>query len=308
MPKPYLKEISLNRDLLFEDIQEGILEFKIEEAETESVSDNSSELEEVGAEPSGGKHWFDDTGEWDDEEDTAVSSIEEVEEEKIEVDPFEHYPFSIPVVKNLETLEFHPDVTFLVGENGSGKSTLIEAIAIALEFNAEGGTANANFTTDETHSKLHKYLRLNRGLDRPKDSYFLRAESFYSLASYIEEVGYLKGYGGESLHELSHGEAFFAILNNKFRGRGIYILDEPEAAWSPSRQIAALAALHRLVRKDSQFIIATHSPILLAYPHAKILHLSDKGMQEINYKDTEHYQVAKDFLNNPEQMLGHLLD
>jgi len=307
MPKPYLKEISLNRDLLYEDIQEGILEFKSAEDSSDSESDNTTEANTETSENTGGKHWFDDIGAWDDEQESEAEP-EVVEEEVIDVDPFEYYPFNIPVVKALETLEFHPDVTFLVGENGSGKSTLIEAIAIALEFNAEGGTANANFTTDETHSKLHKYLRLNRGLDRPKDSYFLRAESFYSLATYIEEVGYLKGYGGESLHEVSHGEAFFAILNNKFRGRGIYILDEPEAAWSPSRQIAALASLHRLVNKDSQFIIATHSPILLAYPHAKIMHLGDDGMKEIKYKDTEHYQVAKDFLNNPERMLAHLMD
>lgn len=307
MPKPYLKEISLNRDLIFEDIQEGILTFQLDEEDVQTEVDNNSDAQSTGTESTGGKHWFDDIGAWDDEEKEETPEVEEVKEE-IDIDPFEHYPFNIPVIKDLETLEFHPDVTFLVGENGSGKSTLIEAIAVALEFNAEGGTANANFMTDETHSKLHKYLRLNRGLDRPKDSYFLRAESFYSLASYIEEVGYLKGYGGESLHELSHGEAFFAILNNKFRGRGIYILDEPEAAWSPSRQIASLAALHKLVNKDSQFIIATHSPILLAYPHAKILHLSENGMQEIKYKDTEHYQVARDFLNNPERMLSHLIE
>jgi len=304
MPKPYLKEISLNRDLIFEDIQEGILEFIEDDVEGKEAS-GTSETESTDSDSTGGKHWFDDIGAWDEEEEATAPEAEEVKEE-IDVDPFEHYPFNIPVIKDLETLEFHPDVTFLVGENGSGKSTLIEAIAIALDFNAEGGTANANFMTDETHSKLHKYLRLNRGLDRPKDSYFLRAESFYSLATYIEEVGYLKGYGGESLHEVSHGEA-------KFRGRGIYILDEPEAAWSPSRQIAALASLHKLVNKDSQFIIATHSPILLAYPHAKIMHLSDNlngkgGMKEIKYKDTEHYQVAKDFLNNPERMLSHLIE
>ena len=223
------------------------------------------------------------------------------------VPTWEEYPFSLPVVRNLETLRFHPNVTFLIGENGTGKSTLLEAIAKILGFNAEGGTKNSIFSTRDTHSVLCDYLKAGRSFSVPKDGYFLRAESFYNVASYMDDVDYLVGYGGKSLHAQSHGESFLALLNHKFRGNGLYLLDEPEAALSPSRQLSALAILHRLVRSGSQFIIATHSPILMAYPHAQILLCSDSGIEQIEYEETDHYQIARDFLNHRESMLNVLL-
>lgn len=194
-----------------------------------------------------------------------------------------------------------------MGENGTGKSTLIEAIAIALGFGAEGGTRNVQFATANTVSTLHKYLAVVKSFVKPKDYYFLRAESFYNVATYMDTTGYLVGYGDKSLHHRSHGEAFMATLTIKLRGNGLYIFDEPEAALSPSRQMAALAAIHDLVKKGSQFIIATHSSILLAYPGAKILYLDANGISEMSYEDTEHYVVTKNFLNNHKKLLRTLL-
>lgn len=220
---------------------------------------------------------------------------------------FDTFPFCIPAVREMNVLEFHPDVTFFVGENGSGKSTVLEAIALASGFGPEGGTRNVRVETAETTSPLFDYLRVSRGFKKPKDGYFLRAESFYNIASYMDEVGYLESYGGKSLHSRSHGEAFITVLTTKFRGKGIYLLDEPEAALSPNRQLAALSAIHQLVQDESQFIIATHSPILLSYPRAKILQFDGSGIYEVDYEDTEHYVVMKDFLNNYQRRLDYLL-
>ena len=224
------------------------------------------------------------------------------------VPSWEEYPFNLPVVRSLETFKFHPDVTFIVGENGSGKSTLLEAIAQLVGYNAEGGNKNTRFSTRETHSNLCDFLKPGRSFKTPTDGYFLRAESFYNVASYMDEVDYLAGYGGKSLHAQSHGESFLALLNYKFRGHGLYILDEPEAALSPSRQLAALAIIDRLVKAESQFIIATHSPILMAYPRARICLLSDSGISDVDYEDTDHFNVARDFLNHREQMMRVLFD
>jgi predicted ATPase len=209
----------------------------------------------------------------------------------------DEYPFNIAAVRHLGDLKFHADITFFVGENGAGKSTVLEAIAIALGFGAEGGTRNVHVQTTESVSDLHKHLRLVRGFRKPKDGYFLRAETFFNIATYMDEIGYVSGYGG-SLHTRSHGEAFLSLLTDKLHGNGIYLLDEPEAALSPKRQLAALAAIHRLVGENSQFIIATHSPILLAYPNAKIFHFDEDGISEIAYEDTEHYLVTRDFLSH----------
>jgi predicted ATPase len=218
----------------------------------------------------------------------------------------DEYPFNIPAVRELGSIDFHPNVTFFVGENGSGKSTVLEAIAVALGFGPEGDTKNVRFRTVDSVSPLHGALRLARGVPRPRDGYFLRAESFFNVASYMDEVGYTERYGG-SLHARSHGESFMAVLLNKLQGNGIYLFDEPEAALSPSRQLAALVAIHQLVEDSSQFVIATHSPILLSYPHARIIQFDHSGVSETAYEETEHYAVTRDFLNNYPRRLAQLL-
>jgi predicted ATPase len=222
------------------------------------------------------------------------------------VGDFEAYPFALPAVRSLETIDLHPKVTFLVGENGSGKSTLLEAIAVKLGFNAEGGTKNFQFETRTSHSELHRYLRIARGLRKPTDGFFLRAESFFNVATEIERLDVVDSYGGVSLHEQSHGESFLALMLNRFGGDGLYILDEPEAALSPQRQLSALVRIHDLVNLNSQFIIATHSPILMAYPDAFIYSCSSRGLERVEYEETEHYRVMKQFILNPNRML-HVL-
>jgi predicted ATPase len=231
------------------------------------------------------------------------------------VQSFEQYPFSLPAVKKLDSIHLHPAVTFLVGENGAGKSTLLEAIAVAWGLNPEGGSHNFRFSTRESHSSLSDCLRLVKGIRRPKDSYFLRAESFFNVATEIERLDQEPGgpplidsYGGNSLHEQSHGESFFTLLMERFSGKGLYLLDEPEAALSPTRQMAMISRMHELVNNQSQFIIATHSPILMAYPNAAILLINEDGIRPIEYTDTEHYSVTKDFLNRFERYLKELLD
>ncbi len=233
--------------------------------------------------------------------------VREVTLERAAVTSFDEYPFNIPAIHAFESLGFHPDVTFFVGENGSGKSTLLEAIALSLGFGPEGGTKSMRFQTAETVSPLHDFLKLTRSFQAPKDGYFLRAESFYNVASFVDETGYLRGYGDKSLHQRSHGEAFLTLLTTKFRGKGIYLLDEPEAALSPSRQLAALSAIDQLVKDESQFIIATHSPILLAYPRAKIVLFDGDGLTETRFEDTEHFAITKDFLNHYPRRLEVLL-
>lgn len=224
------------------------------------------------------------------------------------VESFDNYPYSLPVIKNFESLEFHPKVTFIVGENGSGKSTLLEAIATAWGFNPEGGTKNFNFSTQSSHSDLWEKIRLIKSYRQPKDGFFLRAESFYNVASNIDELGVIDSYGGTSLHQQSHGESFFTLMMNRFGGEGLYILDEPEAALSPTRQMAMISRMKQLLDDDSQFIIATHSPILMSYPEAQILQIDNKKLIEKNYEDTEHYRVTKDFLNNHHRLLKYLIE
>lgn len=225
----------------------------------------------------------------------------------------DNYLTALPVVKNLDCLELSKTVTFLVGENGSGKSTLLEAIAVSYGFNPEGGTKNFTFSSKETHSNLHEYITVVKGVKRPKDGFFLRAESFYNVATEVDRldreggVRLVDSYGGKSLHEQSHGESFISLVTNRFGGQGLYILDEPEAALSPSRQLTLLSQMHQLAEKGSQFIIATHSPILMAYPGAEIVTFDHDGMRTTPYKDTEHYLLTKNFLDNPDQMLHYLL-
>jgi predicted ATPase len=226
----------------------------------------------------------------------------------------EAYPFNLPAVRWTERLVFHPKVTFLVGENGAGKSTLIEALAVAWGFNPEGGSKNFNFASRASHSPLHRFVRPVRGRARPRDGYFLRAESYFNVATEIERLDsdggppLITSYGGRSLHEQSHGESFFALIENRFGGQGLYILDEPEAALSPSRQLSFLVRMHDLIAAGSQFIIATHSPIILGYPEALIYSVSSDGVQETAYEDTEHFQVTRAFLTRRETMLQTLLE
>lgn len=233
----------------------------------------------------------------------------ELKREKIAT--FAEYPFSLPAIRALTSLEFHPKVTFIVGENGSGKSTILEAIAANYGFNPEGGTKNFNFASRETHSELQQYVKLVKGLRKPTDGFFFRAESFYNFASNVDDLekdipGMLQSYGGRSLHGQSHGESFFSVFMNRFWGNGLYILDEPEAALSPSRQMSMISRIDELVKKNSQFIIATHSPIIMAYPDAIIYEIKE-DIREVKYEETENYLITKSFLNKTNAMLEILI-
>jgi predicted ATPase len=231
------------------------------------------------------------------------------------VDSFDSYPFSLPAVKHMESLEFHPNVTFFVGENGSGKSTLIEALAVAFRFNPEGGSRNFRFGTRRSHSGLHEFVQLIKGAATPRDGFFFRAESFFNVATEIDALDAEPGpgrqirlsYGPRALHEQSHGESFLALLNHRFGGEGLYLLDEPEAALSPQRQFAVISRMHDLVLRKSQFIIATHSPILLAYPNSWIYEVGENGLRRIEYRQTEHYRLTKMFVDDPDGMLRRLM-
>jgi predicted ATPase len=244
---------------------------------------------------------------------TGAGFVRAVRLERDDVPNFKAFPFCIPAVKKLRRLELHPAVTFLIGENGIGKSTLLEAIAIKLGFNAEGGSRNMQFETRASHSQLHKFLKIERGGPRWTDGYFLRAESFYTLATEIDKLNkepfcppLLPSYGGTSLHEQSHGESFLSLLMNRLSGNGLYIFDEPEAALSPTRQMSVLTLMHDLVLNRSQFIISTHSPILMAYPYAQIYELTEKGIKKVKYEDTDHFRITRDFLNRHEKMVRYL--
>jgi predicted ATPase len=245
---------------------------------------------------------------------TAPGFIREVALLRERVVDFAVYPFSIPAVQSLTNLQLDPQVTFLVGENGSGKSTLIEAVAVTAGLNAEGGSQQFRFATRSSESALHTCLRLVRNFRRPRDGFFLRAESFYNAASYLDQIvaedhdaRTYTAYGGKSLHERSHGESFLALLEHRFGPDGLYLLDEPEAALSPLRQLTLLAVMHELVTKNGcQFIVATHSPIIMAYPDALIYLLSQDGIAPVRYEETEHFRLTRDFLNQRERFFREL--
>ncbi len=213
------------------------------------------------------------------------------------------YPFNIGAISRFEGLRFHRDITLIVGENGVGKSTLLEAIAIALGMNAEGGSRNFTFSTRASHSDLYQHLRLVRSFRRPSDMYFFRAESFFNLATNIEELdsepshanSIINAYGGLSLHEQSHGQSFLSLLMNRFGGRGLYLLDEPESSLSPMTQLLVRERLRELTDAGSQFIIATHSPILMAFPRADLYLVDHRGLKQMSYKETPHYQMSREF-------------
>lgn len=220
--------------------------------------------------------------------------------------PHGRYPFNLPCLKDLDELTLNPKITFLVGENGSGKSTLLEAIAVAAGMNAEGGGRNFNFSSHDTHSSLHEYLTLVRRAF-PLDNYFLRAETYYNVSTQIQELKMEHNYGGRP-HEFSHGESFLALFDNRFGGDGFYLVDEPEAALSPQRQLALLLVIHRLVESlYSQLVIATHSPILLSYPGATIYECSEDGVSEIKYEDSSCYRITKGFLEDPGRYINAVL-
>ncbi|MDN5929991.1 MAG: AAA family ATPase [Pseudonocardia sp.] len=229
--------------------------------------------------------------------------------------PTTGYPFDLPVVRGLRAragLDLGPGATFLVGENGSGKSTLIEAFAVAIGLNPEGGSRSFRFATRASESSLGSYLRLRRQPGRERSSFFLRAESYYNVASEIERLDreggppLLPAYGG-SPHERSHGESFLALLNHRFRPRGLYLLDEPEAALSPTGCLAVIDRMRQLIEQGCQFIVATHSPLLLALPGARIVQIDDDGtMRPVSYDDAHPVNLTRAFLADPHLFLRHL--
>jgi len=223
------------------------------------------------------------------------------------------YPMNIPAFRGIKIISVTRPVTFFIGENGSGKSTLLEAVADLCDFFPGGGSRNHLFDYQATESNLKEYIRLS-WLPKATDGFFLRAETFYHMASYIDELAkkepsVLRSYGGRSLHEQSHGEAFFALFKHRFGRRGFYLLDEPEAALSPSRQMAFLRLLRQMEQTGkAQFLIATHSPVLLAYPGSTIYSLDHSPLQRVEYEDTEHYRLTRDFLNDRKRFFRYLFE
>jgi len=222
---------------------------------------------------------------------------------KIESDS---YLRTIDAIRELDEIEFEKNVTFFVGENGSGKSTLLEALAISYGFNPEGGSKNYSFSTYDSHSKLYEAVRVSKGYRKAKWGYFLRAESFYNVATKEEEYADL-AHPSEKYHEKSHGESFLALAQSQLRPNGLYLFDEPEAALSPQRQLTLLMEIYSCAKQGSQFIIVTHSPILLGIPDAQIISFDDGRIHSCDYEDTESYKVKEMFINNREQLLARLL-
>jgi predicted ATPase len=228
--------------------------------------------------------------------------IRSLELDRARIEDATVYPFSIPSLARFETLELHPRVTFLTGANAAGKSTLIEAIAVAAGLNPEGGSSHLRFETRASHSELGDILRLVRGARHPRSDFFLRAEAFFNIASELESLDpVMRDYGKASLHEQSHGQSFLSLLVHRFGPNGLYLLDEPEAALSPQGQLAMLAHMHALVSEGCQFVIATHSPILLSFPDARIYELSEDGIATVDYDDSETVTLYRSFLAAPDR-------
>lgn len=222
------------------------------------------------------------------------------------INNFDEYPFNIDVIKNIDEIKFNKNVTFLVGENGIGKSTFIEALAIAMGMNPEGGSQNFMFSTKDTHSNLYKYLKIPT-LNKPVSKYFLRAESFYNVISEIENSDLKRYYDWFDMHKCSHGESFIHLVKSRFYPKGLYILDEPEAALSPSRQMTLLCLINDLAKEGAQFIIATHSPILISYKDGEILDLNN-NFEIVKYEDTDIYKLYKMYLDMPYDMQRRLFE
>ena len=222
------------------------------------------------------------------------------------------YPFNLPIVRNLRTLEFSKSVSYIVGENGSGKSTLLEAIANLLGLNAEGGSKNFNFRTQETHSSLYEELRAVRADLSYGNAFFFRAESFYNVASEVDRIAredrrMLDSYGGVSLHEQSHGESFMSLFTNRLKSKGLYIFDEPEAALSYMNQLRFLVWMKDAVNAGSQIIISTHSPVILAYPDAEIFIAEEGILKTTSYNDCYIYRDMLAFITNKDLVIKELL-
>lgn len=224
------------------------------------------------------------------------------------------YSGKILALQSINELHFSKNITFFVGENGTGKSTLLESIAVAYGFNPEGGNINFNFSTRDTHSELFQAITVIKGSSKAKSNFFLRAESFYNVASKIENYrddddynNYYRSYGGKSMHEQSHGESFLALIKNRFTENGLYILDEPEAALSPQRQLTLLLLIYTLSQKGTQFIIASHSPILLGVPGASILSFDEGKIRQIAYEETDSYKITEMYINDKERLLNNML-
>lgn len=220
------------------------------------------------------------------------------------IDP-RSYLRKIEAISGLTEWTFRRPVTFFVGENGSGKSTLLEALAVAYGFNPEGGTKNYSFSTYDSHSELHDAIRLSKGIHKPGWGYFLRAESFYNVAT--AEQNYME-WKSQRFHEMSHGESFLAMIQNNFRPNGVYLLDEPEAALSPQRQLTLLLEIVSCSRDGAQFIIVTHSPILLGIPDAEIISFDNGLLHPITYEETDSFQVTEMFINHRQRILHQLLE
>ena len=224
------------------------------------------------------------------------------------------FPFCVPALQRFERMDLHPKVTFLVGENGSGKSTFLEALAEKLGFRSSGGSRVGNMAARAYESPLAPRLRIARTRNRPSDGFFLRAESFHNWATELDELeatpfcgGVLASYCGKRLHAQSHGESFLSLLTQRLRGHGVYLFDEPEAALSPQRQLAMLVRMHDLTEEFSQFIIATHSPLLMAFPGAWIYQFGPDGVGRVEFEETEHYRVTRSVMMDHKAMMKKLL-
>lgn len=231
--------------------------------------------------------------------------IRSVELRRERVESFDRYPFSLPALKGLDRLELHPGVTIICGENGSGKSTLLEGLAVACGLDPGGGSRSFHRPETEARSDLHAALRLVRNPERERRGFFFRAETFHQLGREIREHG-LGEYGWDDLEAKSRGQAFLYLIERRFFPRGLYILDEPESALSPFSQLVFLKHVRRLVEEGSQLILATHAPILLAYPEARLYELDDDGFHSVEYRETSHYQITRAFLEFPDLSLTEL--
>lgn len=218
------------------------------------------------------------------------------------------YPFNVPAISNTTRLDFAQPLTLFCGENGTGKSTLLEAISIAWGLNPEGGSKNYRFSVQDTHSELYRYITLQRAIYKPKDSFFVRSDTMFNLISEMDELGDDgRYYGGRSLHRRSHGEGILTLVSQRFRGSGFYVLDEPETGLSQSGQMALLGEILRLANGGAQFIIATHSPILLAAPQACIYQF-DEGVSQVGVEETLEWIMLERFFRDPEGAMSAFLD